>query len=824
MELWERFTTRARRAVVLAHNEAISMGMPLISTEHLLMGLLSLSEGTAVEVLKGMGVALDRLAGDLRQHMVEGGTAEEPNRELAFTPEAQRVLQVAYAEAKRLKHDHVGTEHVLIGLVHEGRGAANRLLRKYGVDLTRVRQGVAGHPQASPRSGGQGKSKTPHLDLYSRDLTTLAREGELDPTIGREPELTRVIQILCRRTKNNPCLIGDPGVGKTAIAEGLAQRIADDSVPHLLSNKRVVALDLAGLVAGTKYRGEFEERMKRVMDEIRASKGQVIVFLDELHTLVGTGAAEGAMDASNILKPALARGELRCIGATTLDEYRKYVEKNASLERRFQPVMVEEPKPDETLDILAGIRERYEEFHGVAFTEGALRAAVDLSTRYITDRRLPDKAIDLIDEAGSRVKLRTPGEDASEILPPPEPVDETIPSEEVRLGTTAAVGLADGDAVAGGGPADGGWADRPVPAERQVVRDDIADVVSTWTGIPVTTLTEEESDRLLRMEDALHQRVVAQDEAITAVSKAVRRSRAGIKDPLRPTGSFIFLGPTGVGKTLLAKALAEFLFGDEDALVRVDMSEYMEKFAVSRLVGAPPGYVGYEESGQLTEAVRRRPYSVVLFDEIEKAHPEVFSILLQVMEDGRLTDAQGRVVDFRNAVIIMTSNVGARLIAEGRKLGFVGQEIEAPDSEINYKRMKQKVTEELKKTFSPEFLNRVDDVVVFHALNADQIRDIVDLELNRVSEQLAERGIKLVYGADVRGLLANKGYDPALGARPLRRAVRRLVEDPLAEEVLMQGSEGALSVFEMVVEEDAIVFKHIEEPVALANGAGPAVS
>ncbi len=824
MELWQRFTTRARRAVVLAHNEAISMGMPLISTEHLLMGLLALGEGTAIEVLKGMGVALDRLANDLRQHMVQGGAAEEPNQELAFTPEAQRVLQVAYAEAKRLKHDHVGTEHILIGLVHEGRGAANRLLRKYGVDLTRVRQGVAGHPQASPRGGGQGKSKTPHLDLYSRDLTSLAQEGELDPTIGRVPELTRVIQILCRRTKNNPCLIGDPGVGKTAIAEGLAQRIADSNVPHLLRNKRVVALDLAGLVAGTKYRGEFEERMKRVMDEIRASKGQIIVFLDELHTLVGTGAAEGAMDASNILKPALARGELRCIGATTLDEYRKYVEKNASLERRFQPVMVEEPDPDETLDILGGIRERYEEFHGVAFTEGALRAAVDLSTRYITDRRLPDKAIDLIDEAGSRVKLRVPGEDASEALPPTEPVEDTLVTDGLRLPPTEDDADDSQGAFGDAGPTEEGWLDQPPPVERKVLREDIAEVVSTWTGVPVTSLTEDESDRLLRMEGALHGRVVAQDEAITAVSKAVRRSRAGIKDPMRPTGSFIFLGPTGVGKTLLAKALAQFLFGDEDALVRVDMSEYMEKFAVSRLVGAPPGYVGYEESGQLTEAVRRRPYSVVLFDEIEKAHPEVFSILLQVMEDGRLTDAQGRVVDFRNTVIIMTSNVGARLIADGRKLGFVGQQNEAPDSETNYRRMKQKVTEELKKTFSPEFLNRVDDVVVFHALNADQIRAIVDLELNRVSQQLAERGIKVVYGDDVRELLAREGYEPALGARPLRRAVRRLVEDPLAEEVLMHEADGALCVFEMVVEEDAIIFNRVEEPVALPNGAGPAIS
>ncbi len=815
MEMWQRFTPRARRAVVSAHNEAINNGMPLISTEHLLMGLLALGEGTAIEVLRGMGVALDRLVADLREHMVEGGGVAEPSRDLAFTPEAQRVLGVAYAEAKRLRHDHVGTEHMLIGLVHEGRGAANRLLRKYGVDLTRVRQAVQGHPQAASRKAAQGKSKTPHLDMYSRDLTVLAQEGQLDPTIGREKEMARVIQILCRRTKNNPCLIGDPGVGKTAIAEGLATRIAEGGVPELLNDKRVVALDLAGLVAGTKYRGEFEERMKRVMDEIRASRGQIIVFLDELHTLVGTGAAEGAMDASNILKPALARGELRCIGATTLDEYRKYVEKNASLERRFQPVMVVEPTPEETVSILNGIRERYEEFHGVVFTEDAVRAAVDLSTRYITDRRLPDKAIDLIDEAGSRVKLRA-SHRAAQPLPAEEPVEEFVAAGQFAGEPRSVMDLREDSLLGPGSEAEGGWLDRTAPEERKVLREDIAEVVSIWTGIPVTSLTEEESARLLRMEAELHHRVVAQDEAIITIAKAVRRARAGVKDPNRPTGSFIFLGPTGVGKTLLAKALAEFLFGDEQALVRVDMSEYMEKFAVSRLVGAPPGYVGYEESGQLTEAVRRRPYSVVLFDEIEKAHPEVFSILLQVMEDGRLTDAQGRVVDFRNTVCIMTSNVGARLIAEGRKLGFATRgQPEPADSEITYQRMKQKVMDELRKTFSPEFLNRVDDVVVFHALNAEQIEACVDLELTRVRKQLAERGISLVYGEDVRKLLARTGYEPALGARPLRRAVRRLVEDPLAEHVLKEESEEPFRVYEMVAENDAITFRRIETAVPL---------
>jgi ATP-dependent Clp protease ATP-binding subunit ClpC len=819
MEMWQRFTTRARRAVVLAHNEASNNGMPLISTEHLLMGILGLEEGTAIEVLRGLGVPVERLVADLREHMVEGGGVAEPAHDLAFTPEARRVLGVAYAEAKRLRHDHVGTEHILIGLVNESRGAANRLLRNYGVDLTKVRQAVAGHPQAAARRAAQGKSKTPHLDTYSRDLTSLAQEGQLDPTIGREQEMERVIQILCRRTKNNPCLIGDPGVGKTAIAEGLATRISSGEVPELLLDKRVVALDLAGLVAGTKYRGEFEERMKRVMDEIRASRGQIIVFLDELHTLVGTGAAEGAMDASNILKPALARGELRCIGATTLDEYRKYVEKNASLERRFQPVMVVEPTPDQTIDILNGVRERYEEFHGVSFADDAIRAAVDLSTRYITDRHLPDKAIDLIDEAGSRVKLRF-SRPPSEPVPALQPIDEYAAAEEWRTRARSAAFEPD-VALAAPPEPEAAWLDRTPPDEKRVLREDIAEVVSTWTGIPVTSLTEEESARLLRMEEELHQRVVAQDEAIVAVAKAVRRSRAGVKDPNRPTGSFIFLGPTGVGKTLLAKALAEFLFGDEAALVRVDMSEYMEKFSVSRLVGAPPGYVGYEESGQLTEAVRRRPYSVVLFDEIEKAHPEVFSILLQVMEDGRLTDAQGRVVDFRNTVVIMTSNVGARLIAQERKMGFAthGQP-EPADSEMTYRRMKQKVTDELRKTFSPEFLNRVDDVVVFHALNAEQIEGCVDLELTRVRKQLAERGIQLVYGEDVRKLLAREGYEPALGARPLRRAVRRLVEDPLAEHVLREESEEPLRVYELIAEENTIAFRRIAAAhIPLPNGA-----
>jgi ATP-dependent Clp protease ATP-binding subunit ClpC len=639
----------------------------------------------------------------------------------------------------------------------------------------------------------------------------MARTGELDPIIGRDAETERVIQILCRRTKNNPCLIGEAGVGKTAIVEGLAQRIADGEVPDLLRDKRVVGLDLAGLVAGTKYRGEFEERMKRVMEEIRAAEGRVIVFLDELHTIVGTGAAEGAMDASNILKPALARGEIQCIGATTLDEYRRHVEKTPSLERRFQPIMVREPTEDQTMLILQGVRHRYEEFHGVHYTEECLQSAVNLSTRYITERSLPDKAIDLLDEAGSRVKLQRFREAAAVAGP---------------LGELGAAALAGGvdeisarrDRLATELDELEGWSGQePLEEEMpEVTREDVAHIVSLWTGIPVMALTEEESRRLLRMEEELHKRVVGQDEAITAVSKAVRRARAGIKDPKRPMGSFIFLGPTGVGKTELARALAEFLFDDEHAMLRIDMSEYMEKFSVSRLIGAPPGYVGYEESGQLTELVRRRPYCVVLFDEIEKAHPDVFHLLLQIMEDGRLTDSQGRAVDFKNAIIIMTSNVGARLIAEGRSLGFTTEDRErsAAQRQRDYDRMKIKVVDELRKTFSPEFLNRVDDVVVFHSLSPEQIRNIVKLELEPVRHQIAGRGLQLTISEAAENMLAEKGYDPAMGARPLRRAVRRYVEDPLAEFVLgLEEEEQGELVAELGADEDSITFSFTAAPV-----------
>ncbi len=781
MELWQRFTPRARRAVLLAHGEAQRSRVQLISTEHLLMGLLRVGEGLALEALDVAGVDLDLLRSELEEGM-ELGPIEEASRELSFTPDATQVLQLGYAEARHLGDAHIGTEHLLLGLLRLGKGPAYRVLQRCGLELRQVRhllRELAGRD--GEQSGDERKSKTSNLDHFSRDLTRLAHAGKLDPVIGREAEIERVMQILCRRTKNNPALIGDAGVGKTAIIEGLAQRIVSSEVPDLLKGRRLMALDLASLVAGTKYRGEFEERMKRVMEEIRNSEGQIIIFVDELHTVVGTGAAEGAMDASNILKPALARGELQCIGATTLDEYRKYIEKTPSLERRFQPIMVREPTLEETLLILEGVKERYEDFHQVYYTPEAIAAAVDLSSRYITDRALPDKAIDLVDEAGSRVKLRqykmtTDVQALAAGLP--EAVDSTGPA-------WGEYGDLESESVEA---TDAPEADREQP---YVYREDIGQVVSTWTGIPVTALTEEESERLLRMEDALHEDVVGQDEAIAMVSRAVRRARAGIKDPNRPTGSFIFLGPTGVGKTLLARILARFLFGDENALVRIDMSEYMERFTVSRLTGAPPGYVGYDESGQLSEAVRRRPYSVVLFDEIEKAHPDVFSVLLQIMEDGRLTDAQGRVVNFKNTVVIMTSNVGARLISEGITIGFATEEEKATakQHQRDYERMKTKVTDELRKTFSPEFLNRVDDVVVFHALTLEQIDEIIDLELRNVHEQLGGRGLMLQITERLRTHLAEEGYDPTMGARPLRRAIRRVIEDPLAERVLQWGDQ-----------------------------------
>ncbi|HQU18523.1 MAG TPA: ATP-dependent Clp protease ATP-binding subunit, partial [Fimbriimonadaceae bacterium] len=729
------------------------------------------------------------------------------------------VIDLAYDEARNLNNNYIGTEHLLLGLIREGDGLAGRVLAKLGVELERARREVmalqdneSSSKSGSSRSTGSSSSgnKTQTLDEFGRDLTELAREGKLDPVVGRHQEIERVMQILTRRTKNNPCLIGEPGVGKTAIAEGLALRIVSGDIPDLLKNKRLVALDLAGLVAGTKYRGEFEERMKKVMEEVRRSEGQVILFIDELHTLVGAGAAEGAIDASNIMKPALARGELQCIGATTQDEFRKYIERDAALERRFQAVKVREPSLDEAKDILKGLRERYEAHHKVEITDDAIEAAVSLSNRYISDRSLPDKAIDLIDEAASRVRLQQslPPIDIRQDRAKLKKLVEDIEHVKKRQHDESAVTKMEEEYEAlehDLANREETWdqQDKPEPI---VNESEIASIVQSWTGIPVTRLVEAESQKLLRMEDDLHERIIGQHEAVAAVSRAIRRSRSGLKDPKRPMGTFIFLGPTGVGKTELAKALAAYLYEKESNIVRIDMSEYMERFSVSRLVGAPPGYVGYDEGGQLTEQVRRNPYCVVLLDEIEKAHPDVFNILLQIMEDGQLTDSQGRTVDFRNTLLIMTSNVGVKPIELDQGLGFraVKQDIDDPRT---YEAMKNKMMDEMKKLFRPEFLNRIDEVIVFHHLKKDEILRIADLYLRRVNEQAAALNLTIELSDEVKDMLVDKGYDPNLGARPLRRAVQRYIEDPLSEELLY----GRFSAGDVVVAtldaEGAVVFK-----------------
>ncbi len=796
--MWQRFTERARKVVFYAQEEAQKFGEGYVSTEHLLLGLVRESDSVAARVLEKLGVSLNRIRAEVEKQLPRGDA--RPSQDMTLTPRAKRVIDLAYDEARNLNNNYIGTEHLLLGLIREGDGLAGRVLAKLGVELEKARREVmalqdnesqtksSSSSSRSASGSSTSSTKTQTLDEFGRDLTELAREGRLDPVVGRQNEIERVMQILCRRTKNNPCLIGEPGVGKTAIAEGLALRIVSGDIPDLLRDKRIVALDLAGLVAGTKYRGEFEERMKKVMEEVRKADGQVILFIDELHTLVGAGAAEGAIDASNIMKPALARGELQCIGATTQDEFRKYIERDAALERRFQSVKVAEPSEEEAIDILKGLRERYEAHHQVEITDEAIHAAVTLSQRYISDRTLPDKAIDLIDEAASRVRLH-------ESLPPKDVREDRVRLTKLKAEVDHMMKRVEAsdellklqtqrdELEASIQEREEAWND--IERKEPIVGEsEIAGIVQSWTGIPVTKLVEAESQKLLRMEEDLHRRIIGQKDAVSAVARAIRRARSGLKDPKRPMGSFIFLGPTGVGKTELAKALAAYLYEKESNMVRIDMSEYMEKFSVSRLVGAPPGYVGYDEGGQLTEQVRRNPYTVVLLDEIEKAHPEVFNILLQVMEDGQLTDSQGRTVDFRNTIIIMTSNVGVVPIGADREIGFSPKKLDAGDPKV-YENMKRKMLEEMKKMFRPEFLNRVDEVIVFTHLQKDEILEIAELYLKRVNQQAATMEITIELSDAVKEALVEEGYDLNLGARPLRRAVQRLIEDPLAEEMLL---------------------------------------
>jgi ATP-dependent Clp protease ATP-binding subunit ClpC len=820
--VFDRFTDRARKVMGLARQEAQRLNHEYIGTEHILLGLVQEESGVAANVLKNMDVDLKKIRIEVEK-LVQSGGATVTMGQLPFTPRAKKVLEYALEEASQLGHNYIGTEHLLLGLLRESDGVAAQVLLNLGLKLEEVRDEVlellgAELPSQEAEKGGRGpkKSKTPALDAFGRDLTELAREEKLDPVIGRVNEIERVVQILCRRTKNNPVLLGEAGVGKTAIVEGLAQQVVKGIVPEILRDRRIVVLDLAMMVAGTKYRGQFEERIKAVMTEVRRAKN-IILFIDELHTLVGAGGAEGAIDASNVLKPALSRGEIQCIGATTLDEYRKYIEKDGALERRFQTIMVEPPNKVEALAILRGLRDKYEAHHRVQYTDGALENSVELSTRYITGRYLPDKAIDVMDEAGARVRLRA-------MVRPPDLKD--LDAEIARLDKEKEEAVAAQDFERAAKLRDQAyrkrkekerlqreWRDQNVEVDGVVDEDVIAETVSKMTGVPLTRLEQGEAERLLKMEAEVHRMVVSQDEAVSAIARALRRSRAGLKDPRRPMGSFIFVGPTGVGKTLLAKALAKFMFGSEDALLHIDMSEYMEKHSVSRLVGAPPGYVGFEEGGQLTERIRRRPYAVVLFDEIEKAHHDVFNMLLQIMEEGRLTDSFGRHVDFKNTILIMTSNVGAQMLKNQVSLGF-----QPTSADSSYEKMKEALMREVEKEFRPEFLNRLDDVIVFKPLTRNDLANIVDIELKGVRDRLKDNHVELVVSPEAKEWLIDKGFNPEYGARPLRRAVEQSVEDPLAEEVL-RGAFKAGALVTVRVRDNHLFFDQApKEPEAVGAG------
>ena len=821
--MFERFTEKAIKVIMLAQEEARRLGHNFVGTEQILLGLIGEGTGVAAKVLKSMGVNLKDARIEVEKIIGRGSGFVAV--EIPFTPRAKRVLELSLEEARQLGHNYIGTEHLLLGLIREGEGVAARVLENLGVDLSKVRTQVIrmlGETAEVSTGGSQGRTKTPTLDEFGSNLTQMASEGKLDPVVGRQKEIERVIQILGRRTKNNPVLIGEPGVGKTAIAEGLAQRIANGDIPDILEDKRVVTLDIGLLVAGTKYRGEFEERLKKIMDEIRGA-ANVILVIDEVHTLIGAGAAEGAIDAANILKPALARGELQCIGATTLDEYRKHIERDAALERRFQPVMVGEPSVEETIEILHGLRDRYEQHHKLKISDESLEAAAKLADRYISDRYLPDKAIDLIDEAGSRVRLIN-----SQLPPAAKELDREL--RTILKDKDNAVRSQDFDKA-------GELRDREMEIKAEiraiaqskksdetqgddspvVTEEDIAHIVASWTGVPVNKLTETESEKLLNMEDTLHQRVIGQDEAVKAISRAIRRARVGLKNPNRPIASFVFSGPTGVGKTELTKALAAYFFGSEEAMIRLDMSEFMERHTVSKLIGSPPGYVGYSEGGQLTEAVRRRPYTVVLFDEIEKAHPDVFNMLLQILEDGRLTDAKGRTVDFKNTLLILTSNIGSKVIEKGG--GGLGFELEEDAAESQYNRIRSLVNEELKQYFRPEFLNRLDEIIVFRQLTKPEVKEISDILLKEVFGRLTEQGITLEVTDKFKERLVEEGYNPSYGARPLRRAIMRLLEDTLAEEILSSRlGDGDTAVVD-VDEKGKVIITAKERRELLAQGA-----